>query len=81
MDYRFTVKWNKPASCWIADITDVNGNAVLNGISLVTGADLLDQYGYLRLGGQLIAQTAHDADAVPTFENLGGDGKMFFMSP
>lgn len=81
MDYRFTVKWNKPASCWMVDIADSNGTPIVSGISLVTGADLLEQYGYLRFGGQLIAQTAHDADAVPTFANLGSDGKMYFMSP
>lgn len=81
MEYRITVKWNKPASCWIVDVADNAGKAIVCGMALVTGADLLEQYGYLRFGGQLIAQTAHDADAVPTFTNLGGDGKMYFMSP
>lgn len=65
----------------MADISDSGGNPVLSGISVVTGADLLEQYAYLRFGGQLLAQTAHDPDAVPTFDNLGGDGKVFFLSP
>lgn len=81
MDYTFSVKWNKPAASWMVDIADAGGTPIITGISLVTGADLLEQYGYLRFGGQLIAQTASNPDAVPSFTNLGSDGKLLFTSP
>lgn len=81
MDCKLSVKWCKPAACWVADIADINGNPIVSGIPLVTGADLLEQFGYLRLGGQLLAQTDHDTDAVPTFTNLGKEGHMYFLSP
>lgn len=81
MDYRFAVRWCPPAACWIVDISDVDGNAIVHGISMVTGADLLEQYGYMRFGGQLVAQTDAFPDAVPTFDNLGTEGRMFFLSP
>jgi len=56
---------------WVLDLSDSSGNAIVQGIPLVTGADLLAQYGYLGLGFSLVVNTDGDADAVPTFANLG----------
>lgn len=56
---------------WFMDILDVNDNPIVRGIPLVTGADLLAQYGYLKFGGQLFIQSDSDPDAVPSFTNLG----------
>lgn len=81
MNLRMTIKWNPPAACWVADLSDENGNAIISGVALVTGADLLEQFGYLRFGGQLVVQTDHDTDAVPTFTNLGTEGHFYFLSP
>lgn len=79
---RFVTKWNRFMEAWVVDIYESDGTTlVLGGIGLVTGADLLRQYGYLGLGGQMIAQTDHDTDAVPTFENLGGEGHLYYLSP
>lgn len=81
MDVKMKMKWCPAAACWIADLTDVNGNAIVLGVPLVTGADLLEQFGYLRLGGQLIVQTDNDLDAVPSFTSLGKEGHFYFLSP
>lgn len=81
MDYKITLKWNPVAACWVGDLRDTSGNAVLLGLPLVTGADLLQQFGYMRFGGQLIVQTDHDVDSVPTFTNLGKEGHFYFLSP
>lgn len=81
MDLRIVIKWCKPAACWVADVTTASGVPVLSGVSLVTGADLLEQFGYMRFGGQLIVQTDFDVDAVPTFDNLGREGHFYFLSP
>lgn len=64
---------------WFLDIANANGVPILSGIPLVTGADLLAQYAYLGFGGQLWVQTASDPDAVPTFDNLGGDAALYWV--
>jgi hypothetical protein len=81
VDYRVTQKWNKVISCWAIDIADSGDVPILSGVPLVTGADLLEQFTYLGIGGQLVAQTDHDADAVPTFDNLGSTGHLYFVLP
>jgi hypothetical protein len=75
LQYRNTVEGG-----WILDIGDSNNNPIVQGIPLVTGADLLAQYAYLGFGGQLRVQTTSNPDAVPTFENLGTDGLLWFVT-
>lgn len=84
IDYNLTVKYRNVAEGgWTLDIADSSGNAIINGIPLVTGADLLAQYGHLSIGnglGGLFVQTTSDPDAVPTFENLGGDAVLYWVT-
>lgn len=63
---------------WLLDIGDTNGNAIVNGIPLVTGHDLLEQYAHLGFAGTLTVSTDADPDAVPTFDNLGLASHLFF---
>ena len=56
---------------WLIDIIDSSGSNILTGIPLVTGADLLGQFAYLGFGFSLVVTTSGDADAVPTYDNLG----------
>lgn len=79
--YRLTVKWCAASASWTLDIADAADNAILSGIPLVTGADLLAQYGHLGIGGQLIVQTDTDPDAVPSFDDLGVTGHLYFVVP
>jgi hypothetical protein len=79
--YQLTLRYrNVDQGGWTLDIDDDAGNAVLHGIPLVTGVNLLAQYGYLGLGGGLYVQTTSDPDAVPTFENLGDDGLLYWVA-
>lgn len=71
--------WDAPEGGWTLDIDDSNGNPIVHGIALVTGIDLLSQYRYLGFGGGLFVQTLSDPDAVPTFDNLGGDCKLYWV--
>lgn len=80
VQYRLTVRWIDVMACWVLDIADVNGFAILSGIPMITGADLLAQYGYLNFGGQLIAQSDFDVTAVPTFDNLGLTGHLYWVT-
>lgn len=79
--YTLRVVWNVPNDSWVLDVLDAGGDPVLCGVPLVTGADLLEQFNYLGIGGGLVVQTASNTDAVPTFANLGTDGNLYFVTP
>lgn len=78
--YNITVSWCAPAACWVFDIADRLDAPIIQGIPLVTGIDLLQQYAYLQFGGGLMVQTDHNPDAVPTLENLGVTGRVYFVT-
>lgn len=77
--YYLTLRWNAESEAWNLDIAAQDRTPLLNGLLVVTGLDLLGQYAYLGFGGMLIVQTDADPDAVPTFENLGKEGHIFFV--
>jgi hypothetical protein len=79
VQYQLRVIWNAINESWTLDISDSSGNAILTGIPLVTGVDLLGQFGYLNFGGQLIVQSANDPDLVPGFTELGETGFVYFV--
>lgn len=79
--YVMTLTWNTVVYCWVVDLADSTGTAILQGVPVVTGADLLEQVAYLQLGGNLVAQTENDVDAVPTFDNFGINGHLFYLVP
>lgn len=78
--YILRVVFNEASQCWSIDISDAENNPIVHGIPMVTGVDLLGQYEYLGIGGALVAQTDYAADAVPTFENLGLTGRLYFVT-
>lgn len=80
VQYQMTVRWNFVAAAWILDIADSTGNPILSGVPLVTGDDLLEQFDYLNIGGQLAVQTNNNVFAVPTFTNLGQEGNLYFIT-
>lgn len=77
--YFLSLAFNRAGSYWVLDMADEDRVPLLTGVPLVTGLDLLEQYSYLGIGGSLIVQTDFDADAVPTFENLGVTGRLYFV--
>jgi len=79
VQYQLTVRYNSQNAAWTLDIADSSGNAILQGIPMITGADLLEQFAYLGIGGQLICQTDNDVTAVPTFQNLGQTSHLYFI--
>lgn len=73
------LQWCKASSSWTLDIREKAGAALILGLPVVTGCDLLGQFKHLELGGSLVAQTDNDSDAVPTFDNLGTLGRLYFI--
>ena len=70
---------NNDQGGWCMDISDASGTPIVCGTPLVTGADLLEQYGYLGIGGQLYVLSDGNSGAVPTFANLGVQSHLYFV--
>jgi len=85
--YTMHFRYNLVSDCWIVDIwDDVDVNKVITGIPLVTGCDLLEQFGYLPIGANAILTVMTigpgvSPDTPPTFDNLGADGHVFVLTP
>ena len=77
--YQLRVLWNAASYCWVLDISDAAGTAIVLGIALVTGVNLLGQFAYLGFAGALEVQTDYDTLAIPTLENLGSTGHLYFV--
>lgn len=78
--YGFLVQWNVANASWVIDISDASGNPIVSGIPMVTGCDLLDQFGYLSFGFALVAQTDNAPDTVPAFDNLGTTAHLYAIT-
>jgi hypothetical protein len=69
------------------DFDDETGTTmILHGMPLLTGADMLEQFGYMPLGAQAILTVMSigpevSPDTVPTFSNLGEDGHLYLTTP
>ena len=63
---------------WFLDVADANDNAIVDGIAMVTGTNLLAPYQYLGFGGGLYLQGTTDPDAVPDFAGLGVDALLYW---
>ena len=82
LDYVFVIKWNTVSKNWVLDIYNGTGDLpILRGVPLVTGANLLEQYQYLEIGGALVVLTiavGHSPEEVPGFNDFGTNGHLYF---
>jgi hypothetical protein len=87
IEYLLKFDWNPVSQIWMLEIYDSGGTvAIVRGIALVTGADLLGQFSYLTVAAHavLMAMTTGPGispDEEPTFTNLGIDGQLIYVSP
>ena len=81
VDYNILIVWNYLAQIWVIDFYDANQVAILTGVPLITGVDLLLPYTNLNFGGKLFAETDHDLTTPPTFDNLGITGHLYWVTP
>lgn len=73
-------RWNFIDSTWRVDISDaITFEDLILSIPLVTGINLLHQYKFVGLDGQIIVFTNSNIAAPPTYENLGVDSNVYFM--
>lgn len=78
--YTVRLYWNNLNQYWILDLSDASGNAIVQGVPLVSGALLLSQYKYLGLPGDLFVQVSDDPNAVPGFTDLGVTSQLYYAS-
>lgn len=78
-DYMLNFRWNTIASLWFMDIADTHEVPILQSISLVTGANLLAQYGYTGIPGSFVCQGAGNPDNPPDFNTLGVTSHLFWI--
>jgi hypothetical protein len=85
--YTLHFGWNPVLNAWVLDIWDEgNDTAILTGLPLVTGTDILGQFIYLPVGAHTVVTVMgvgpfSSPDAVPTFDNLGSDGRVYLVMP
>jgi hypothetical protein len=80
--YILNLHWNaaEQMQFWTIDIADANTREpIINGIPLVTGCNLLDQFEYLGFKGGLIAYVS-GSDERPGYDDLGDAGNLFFVT-
>lgn len=79
--YQFTALFrNAEEGGWFLDIADEGGVPLVQGIALVTGLDLLHQYSYLGIAGELYAATDGDLLADPSYSMLGTTTFLYFWT-
>lgn len=72
---------DRPEGGWFLDIGDVNGNTLINGLPLTAGDNVLQQFDYLGIGGEIRVETDGNDLVEPTYANLGSNGKVLFITP
>lgn len=77
--YSMTAKWNTRASFWTLDIADENQTAIVNGITLKTGSDLLSPYNF-GIGGLYVYNTSTE-EPEATIDTIGVDAVLVYMTP
>lgn len=70
---------------WLMTIADGDGNLIMSGVAMITGANLLGPFGYLGIGEDqslLYVYTDGEAELVPpTFANMGTEGNLYYEVP
>lgn len=67
-------------SCWVMDLQDERGEALVSGLPLVTGGDLLAQYAWLQPGIKLIVVCDANDQDYPTQTDLGSNSHLMVIT-
>lgn len=78
VSYQLKILWRDTPG-WVLDLQDSSGNNLVAGIPLVTGVDLLAQYGYLGFGFSLVVMCDDDAQEYPLKTDLGTGSHLCYI--
>jgi hypothetical protein len=77
VQYRLTLRWcGQAEGGWMLDIADADDAPLACGLAVVTGADLLEQYPDLGIGGMLWIYST--TELPPGYDDLGGAMQLIF---
>lgn len=81
VDYVVRFGWGDTADGgWFIDIADADAVPILRGLALTAGENVLQQFDYLGIAGEIRVQTDGDDLVEPTYANLGSNGKVLFIT-
>lgn len=81
VDYTIRFGWcDTTDGGWFIDLSDVDGNPIIMGLPLTAGENVLQQFDYLKLPGEIRVQTDGSPLVEPTYDNLGSNGQVLFIS-
>lgn len=79
VSYQLAITWRDAAGQWLLDIADAAGNALLQGLPLIPGTNLLGQHAHLGIGAGLLVMLDNGTDETVTFDNLGSTSHLRFV--
>lgn len=82
VEYRVRFGWGDTTDGgWFMDIADADDVPIVRGLALTAGENVLQQFDYLGIAGEIRVQTDGDDLVEPTYANLGSNGKVLFITP
>lgn len=74
--YRMRIWWRESVTpCWMLDLSTDDGVALVSGLPMLPGADLLAQHKHLGVAGVLYVL----ADDEITYDSLGNSTRLYFL--
>ena len=79
--YLMTSSYCWPLETWVIDMADGDtGASIFAGLPLVTGVNLLAQYAYLGIPGEMYVLTDGNDLSPPTLDNLGVECNLYYVT-
>ena len=81
LSYTLRLTWNPPAACWLLDMADQNNATLITSLPLQPGANMLAQFAYLGIPGELWVETDGEVTKTPGYPDLGVSGHLYYIAP
>ena len=76
-----TCSWNQEMPAWVLSVQDADTQEYLmSGVALVTGVNLFRQFYSTGVTGDLVVYTKGNPFEIPTFESLGNESSVFYIT-
>lgn len=78
----FFFAWNRIAGYWMMDVTDESGIKLITALPVLYAvgkyANLLEQFGYMGIGGLFVVPTSSDTNDSPGIDDWGTDFQLLW---
>jgi hypothetical protein len=79
VSYNIVSRWNDaPEAGWLVDFYDADELPLIMNVPLVSGANLLSQYGYVGIEGLIYVVSDASVYATPTLLDLGTSSSLLY---